>query len=98
MHACLISSLSHVQLFAALWTVARQAPLSMEFSRQEYWSGLPHPPPGDLLDPEIRLISFMSPELASSENGGFQKSSSLPVEIEERIFVHYKWDENLDSK
>lgn len=37
-------------------------------------------------------------KVASSENGGFQKSSSLPVEIEERIFVHYKWDENLDSK
>ena len=39
-------SLSHVQLFAALWTVAHQAPLSMEFSRQEHWSGLPFPSPG----------------------------------------------------
>ena len=39
------------QHFATPWTVARQAPLSMEFSRQEYWSGLPFPPPGDLLDP-----------------------------------------------
>ena len=38
-------SLSHVQLFAVLWTVAHQAPLSMGFSRQEYWSGLPFPPP-----------------------------------------------------
>ena len=42
--------LSHVQLFATLWTVARQAPLSMGFSRQEYWSGLPGPYPGDLPD------------------------------------------------
>ena len=43
--------LSCAQLFATSWTVARQAPLSMEFSRQAYWSGLPFPPPGDL--PEI---------------------------------------------
>ena len=40
--------LSRVRLFATLWTVARQAPLSMGFSRQEYWSGLPFPSPGDL--------------------------------------------------
>ena len=46
-------SLSHVQLFATPWTVAHQAPLSMGFSRQEYWSGLPFPPPGDLPDPGI---------------------------------------------
>ena len=39
------------------WTVAHQAPLPMEFSRQEYWSGLPYPPPGDLLDPGIKLVS-----------------------------------------
>ena len=43
--------LSHVQLFVTAWTVAQQAPLSMEFSRQEYWSGLPFPTPGDLSDP-----------------------------------------------
>ena len=46
-------SLSHVPLFATLWTVAYQAPPSMGFSRQEYWSGLPSSPPGDLLGPEI---------------------------------------------
>ena len=40
-------------LFAALWTVAHQAPLFVEFSRQEYWSGLPCPPPGDLFDSGI---------------------------------------------
>ena len=44
-----VKSLSHVQLFATPWTVALQAPLSMGFSRQEYWSGLPFPSPGDLL-------------------------------------------------
>ena len=45
--------LSHVQLFVTLWTVAYQAPLSMGFSRQRYWSGLPFPPPGDLPDSGI---------------------------------------------
>ena len=42
------SSLSHIQLFATPWTVAHQAPPSMEFSRQAYWTGLPFPSPGDL--------------------------------------------------
>jgi len=45
---------SHVRLFAIPWTVAYQAPSSMEFSRQEYWSGLPFPSPGDLTNPGIK--------------------------------------------
>ena len=48
-----VKSLSCVQLFVTLWTVAHQAPPPMGFSRQEYWSGLPFPSPGDLPDPEI---------------------------------------------
>ena len=48
-----VKSLSRVRLFATPWTVAHQAPLSMGFSRQEYWSGLPFPSPGDLPDPGI---------------------------------------------
>ena len=48
---------------ATLWTVAHQAPLSMGFSRQEYWSGLPCPPPGDLPDPGIKPISPAAPAL-----------------------------------
>ena len=55
---------SHVWLFATAWTVALQAPLSMGFSRQEYWRGLPGPPPGDLADPGIEPVSLMSPSLA----------------------------------
>ena len=47
-------SLSHVQLFATLWTAVCQAPLSVGFSRPAYWSGLPCPPPGDLPDGEIK--------------------------------------------
>ena len=48
-----VKSLSRVQLFAILWTVAHQALPSMGFSRQEYWNGLPFPSPGDLPDPGI---------------------------------------------
>ena len=48
-----MKSLSHIQLFATPWTVAYQAPPSMEFSRQEYWSGLPFPSSGDPPDPGI---------------------------------------------
>ena len=49
-------SLSHARLFATLGTVARQAPLSMGFSRQEYWNGLPFPTPGDLPNLGIELL------------------------------------------
>ena len=66
-HICVLSHFSCVQLFATLWTVACQAPLSMGFSRQEYWSGLPFPSPGDLSDPGINTASLTSPALA----GGF---------------------------
>ena len=62
--ACMLSGFSRVQLFATLCPVARQAPLSMGFSRQEYWSGLPSPPPGDLPDLGIKPASLMSPALA----------------------------------
>ena len=51
---CLLSSFSHAQLFAILLTMAGQAPLSMGFSRQEYWSGLPCPPSGNLPNPGIQ--------------------------------------------
>ena len=60
-------SLSHVRLFATPWTVARQPPLSMGFSRQEYWSGLLFPYPGDLPNPGVEPTSLMFPALA----GGF---------------------------
>ena len=62
-HAC-AQLLSGVRLLATPWTVARQAPLSMGFPRQEYWSRLPFPPPGDLPHPGIKPVS---PALA----GGF---------------------------
>ena len=60
-HAQVISVVSNSE---TLWTVAHQAPLTMGFSRQEYWSGLPCPPPGGLSNPEIGLTSLLSPALA----------------------------------
>ena len=59
----MLSCFSCVQLFATLWTIVCQAPLSVGFSRQEYWSGLPLPSLGDLPDPGIEPVSLMSPAL-----------------------------------
>ena len=64
MHVCVLSLFSHVWLFVTLWTIVHQAPLSVEFSRQEYWSGLPCPPLGDLPYPGIEPMPLMSPALA----------------------------------
>ena len=64
MCACVLSHSSCVRLFATPWTIAHQAPPSMGFFRQEYWSGLPCPPPGELPDPGIELPSLLSPAFA----------------------------------
>ena len=58
---CVLSHLAVVSNSVTQWTAAHQAPLSMGFSRQEYWSGLPCPPPGDLPNPGIESTSLMSP-------------------------------------
>ena len=70
-----VKSLSHVLLFSTPWTVAHQAPPSMEFSRQEYWSGLPFPPPGDLPNPGIEPGSppLWADALLSEPPGNLQK-------------------------
>ena len=60
-----LSCLSHMRLLETPWTAARQAPLSMGFSRQEYWSRSPFPSPGDLPDPGIEAGALMFPALAS---------------------------------
>ena len=70
--------LSHVQLFATPWTVACQVPLSVELSRQEYWSGLPFPTLGDLPNPGIKAVS---PALA---DGFF---TTVPPEKRHYIFI-----------
>ena len=60
----MLNHLIHVHLFATSWTVARQAPLSMGFSRQEHWSRLPSPPPRDLPGPGTEPMCLASPALA----------------------------------
>ena len=77
--------LSHVQLFAILWTAACQASLSMGYFRQEYWNGLPFPPPRDLPDPAIELTSPVSPPL---------QTDSLPLEppgkpVNPKLLIYY---------
>ena len=62
----MLGCFSRVSLFAILWTVAHQAPLSIEFSRQEYWSGLPCPPPGNPSCPEIEPVSLAPPTLQAN--------------------------------
>ena len=69
-HAKLLQSCS---TFATLWTVAHQAPLSVGFSRQKYWSGLPRHSPGDLPDPGIKPTSLLSHILV----GGFFTTSII---------------------
>ena len=73
--ACLPSCFSCIQLSATLWTIAHQVPLSMRFSRQEHWSEVPFPSPGDLLHPGIEPTSPISPILA----GGFFTTSKIYV-------------------
>ena len=72
--------LTHIQIFASPRTVAHQAPLSMGFSRQEYWRGLSCPPSGDLPNPGIEPASLKSPALAgrffTTETPGKPKSKT----------------------
>ena len=103
---CIFSHFSCVRLFATLWTVICQAPLSMRFSRQEYWSGLPCPSPGDLPDPEIEPASLMSPALAAGSlplapPGRPQSSKETNFYIERdnfltRLFWIFLWLNKLE--
>ena len=74
--------LSHVQLVATPWTVAHQAPPSMDFSRQEYWSGLPFPSPGDLPDSGIepRSPELQADALPSEPPGNPQKILNYKIQ------------------
>ena len=60
----MLNCFGRVRLFATPWIVAHQAPLSMGFSRQEYWNGLPFPSPGELPNPGFETMSLVSPALA----------------------------------
>ena len=64
LHSCMLSPFSRVQIFATLWTIARWAPRSMGFSKQEHLTGLSFPMPGDLPNTRTETVSLVSPELA----------------------------------
>ena len=82
-HVYEISCFSHVRLCATPQTVAHQAPLSMGLSRQEYWSGLPCPPLGDLPDPGIKPMCLTCPALA----GGFFYPLKVMVGSTDRLCI-----------
>ena len=73
MYTCMLSCFSCIRLFVPLWIVVHQAPLSMGFSSQEYWSGLPCPPSGDLPDLGTETASLISPDQA----GGFFTTNAI---------------------
>ena len=75
----MLSHFSHVWFFATLWTIDPQASLSMGFSGQEYWKGLPCPPPGDIPDPGIKPAFLMSPALA---DGFFTTSATWEAQYQ----------------
>ena len=87
---CALSCFSRVQLCATPRTGAHQAPLSTGFSSQEYWSGLPFPPPGDLLDPGMEPAPLMSPALA----GGFFTTNPTWEARTERASLNCKLEPN----
>ena len=93
------SRFSQVRLFVTLWTVACQAPLSMRFPRQEYWSVLPCPSPGDLPDPGIEPMSLESPALAGRL---FTTSAAWEAPISGYMFLYifqikYRTKQNKQS-
>ena len=91
MHAL---TFSHVQLFETLWTVAFQDPLSIEFSRQEYRSGLPCPPPRDLPNPGIEPTSLTSPALS----GRFSTNSATWEALIRGMAVQLSYKHKIKKK
>ena len=81
--------LSCVQLFMTSWTVAHQAPLSIEFSRQEYWSGLPFPPARDLPDPGVAENKYTDPKQIKSFVNILTRKKLMIV------FFQYTWVTNM---
>ena len=96
--ACILSHFTHVQLFATLLTMARQVPLSMRFPRQEYWSGLQLPFPGDLPDPGIEPVFLVSPELSSTPDSLPLGPRGKPPPIGASILIDWSWLPIEDSK
>ena len=92
-----VKSLSHVRLFVTQWTIAHQAPLSMGFSRQEYWSVLPCPPPGDLPKPGIkpRSLALQVDSLLSEPLGKPKNTGVASLFLFQAFFLTYKSNQGL---
>ena len=88
---CVLIYFSHVRVFMTLWTVAHQVPLSMGFSWHEYWSGLPCPPPGDLVNPGIKPASLKSPTLAGRF---FITSTTWEAHEIKKTWIYFKLTDN----
>jgi len=86
---CRAYVLSCVWLFVTLWAIARQAPLSVGFSRQEYWSRLPFPSPGDLPDPGIEPPSSVSPALQANSIPAEPSGKPVAVGLTWHYYLHY---------
>ena len=84
----MLSHFSRVQLSVTPWTIARQAPLSMGFSRQEHWSGLPYPPPGYIPNPGVKPVSLMSPALT---DGFFTMSTTWETQEAHSSTIYYNY-------
>ena len=80
-HVCMLSNFSCVWLFVTQWTIACQASLSMGFSRQEYWRGLPCFPPWDLPNPQMEPMSLISPALAVRFCSQYEENYCFSVNI-----------------
>ena len=86
----MLSHFNRVRLFVTLWTVALQTPLSMGFSKQEYWNGLPCPPPGNFPNPGIEPVSLRSPALAGrfiTTTATWEAQCKLVVTYEQICFL-----------
>ena len=89
---CMLSRFSHVRVFATLWTVSQQAPLTMGFSRQEYWSKLPCLPLGDFPNPGIKPMSLTSPILSG---GFFTISTTYCLQVSHSVMSDSLWPHGL---
>ena len=88
LHAVHAQPLSRVQLLVTVWTGPRQAPLPTGLSWQEYWSGLPFPPPEDLLDPGIKLLSPVAPAM-QADSLPLRHLGNPKLHAKTRLYQHW---------
>ena len=92
-----VKSLSRVRLIVTLWTVAYQTPQSVEFSRQEYWSGFPFPSPGDLPDPGMEHASLiLAGRFFTTESP--EKPQGFGNELKKQVTRPNGWESQKETK